>query len=186
MRLPPPLIASMVRGMMRNLEEANVIASDNPRRTLERIEHLIAADLRREDEITEEARLVLMDYQDQIRGADMEYHTLLSKAKAQIAQKKGYLLSRGEEKLSREKQHDLARQIVALFMNDDDIEYFIEERELHPAVARAIEREMRRDAAREEKARRKVMSIKRNIPPGSGEFETLARQFYNEFLDKEG
>lgn len=186
MRLPPPLIESMARGMMRQLEERNVIASDNPRRTIERIEHLIAADLKREDEITEEARILLMDYQDQIRDADMEYHTLLSKAKAQIAKKKGYILSHGEEKLSKEKQYDLSRQMVALFMSDDDVEYFVEESELHPEVARAIEREMHRDSAREEKARRKVMSIKRGIQPGSGEFETLARQFYNEFLDREG
>ncbi len=185
MRLPPPLIENLSRRLIRALIDAHVISSDHPERTIEKVERLITADLSVEDDIMEEARLLLLEHQAQIKDSDLEYHTLIAKAKGQIANKRGYILSSGPGKLSREKQHDLARQVVNLLLRDDDVEYYLQDREFHPAVQKAFEREMARDAQREEKARQKVLNIKRHIPEESSEFHALFQQFYKELLDKE-
>ncbi len=87
-------------------------------------------------------------------------------------------------KLSAEKMNFLAGKLVDLFLNDDDIEYYVSEIDLRRAVVRALSDEMKRDEAREEKARQKVRNIRRGIPENSAEFETLSQQFYREFLDK--
>ncbi len=186
MRLPPPLIETISHGLLRSLVEGGVITTDHLPKTRERVARVITSDLSVEDDIAEEARLLLLDHQAEINNADIQYHLLMAKAKGQIASKRGYLLSRGPDKLSLEKQHDLARLIVELFLRDDDVEYYVEDSELHIAVRRALERELLKDARREERARDKVRNIKRRIPEESQEFHTLFRQFYKELLDREG
>ena len=92
MRLPPPLIDLIARRMVQALIEKGVIASDHPEHTIEKVAHLITGDLKVEDEITEEARQILLQHQDELKGQDMEYHRLLSKVKIELAAKRGYVL----------------------------------------------------------------------------------------------
>src|SRR5512137_2669366 len=103
MRLPPPLIDLVSRRLVMGLIERGVIASDHPEKTVQRVAHLLTEDLRIEDEITEEALRLLLDHQEELKGKDVEYHTLLARAKAQLAQRRRYVLSTGPGKLSREK-----------------------------------------------------------------------------------
>ncbi len=184
MRLPPPLVELIARRMVQALQEKGILSSDHPERTIEKVVHLLTADLKVEDEITEEARQVLLRHQDELKGKDLEYHALIAKAKAQIAARRGYTLSTGPGRLSREKQHDLAHRIFALFLDDPDVEYFVKDDDFRVAVLKALELELARDAAREQKARQKVLSIKRRIPEESPEFHALFQQFYRELLDK--
>jgi hypothetical protein len=184
MRLPPQLIEQIARNLVNALAERGVLVSDHPERTMEKWAHVIAGDLRIEDEVTEEARELLLQHQARLKEADVEYHTLLAKAKAQIAAKRGYVLSTGPGRLSREKIQDLTRQLYEHALKDDDVEYFVKDQELRNAILRALELEMARDAAREEKARQKVRNIKRHIPEDSPEFHALFQQFYRELVDK--
>jgi hypothetical protein len=186
MRLPPPLIELISRRALQSLAARGIITSDHPERTAERVARLISADLSMEDAITEEARLLLAEHQEQIRGMDLEYHQLLARAKGQIAQRRGYLLSTGPGKLSREKLHDLAGKIFDLLLEDTDVEYFVKDQELRNQLLRALETELAKDTAREARARQKVLNIKRRIPEDSPEFHALFQQFYRELLDKEG
>lgn len=184
MRLPPPLIELLARRMVMGLIERGVVASDHPERTIDKVAHLITADLKVEDEITEEARQLLLDHQVELKGQDMEYHALMGRAKGQLAARRGYILSSGPGRLSREKMQDLTTKIYAMFLKDQDIEYFVKDPDLRAATLRALEHEMAHDAAREEKAKEKVRRIRRNIPEESGEFHALFQQFYRELLDK--
>jgi hypothetical protein len=184
LRLPPPLIELVARRLVMGLIERGVIASDRPEKTVAAVAHLLSADLKVEDEITEEARQILLEHQGELKGKDLEYHTLIAKAKAQIAARRKYVLSTGPGKLSREKMQDLTTQVFGLFLQDQDIEYFVKDQDLRNAVLRGLDHEMAHDAAREEKAREKVRRIRRNIPEESGEFHALYQQFYRELLDK--
>jgi|WetSurMetagenome_2_1015567.scaffolds.fasta_scaffold00746_15 hypothetical protein len=184
MRLPPPLIDLVSRRLVLGLIQQGVLSSDHPERTVESVAHLIAGDLKIEDDVTEEARQLLLEHQGELKGKDLEYHSLIAKAKGQIAARRGYVLSTGPGKLSREKIQNLTTQVVALFLKDQDIEYFVKDQDLRNAVLRALEHEMAHDAAREERAREKVRRIRRNIPEESGEFHALFQQFYRELLDK--
>lgn len=93
MRLPPPLIEQIARGLVRSLLEKGLIASDHPDRTREKVARLIAADLKIEDEITEEARQILVGYQGIMRDdEEMEYHRVLARVKGEVAAKRKYVL----------------------------------------------------------------------------------------------
>ncbi len=184
MRLPPPLIELVSRRTVMGLIQNGVIASDHPEKTIDMVAHLVTADLRIEDEITEEARQILLEHQGELKGMDLEYHSLIAKAKGQVASRRGYVLSTGPGKLSREKTQDLTTKVYQCFLKDPDIEYFVKDQDLRNAILRALERELAHDAAREEKAREKVRHIRRNIPEESGEFHALFQQFYRELLDK--
>ena len=185
MRLPPPLIGLLARRLVLGLVTKRTIASDHPEKTIEKVTRLITADLRVEEEITEQARLFLLHRQDEIKGHDVEYHALFAKAKAQLASQRGYTLSSGPGRLSREKVQDLTGQIFDLLLEDRDVEYFVKDPDLRLAVLRGLEHEIARDEARSEKARQKVRNIKRRIPEESPEFHALFMQFYRELLDKE-
>lgn len=184
MRLPPPLIELVARRLVLGLIQQGVLSSDRPERTIEGVAHLIAADLKVEDEVTEEARRILLEHQGELKGKDLEYHALIAKAKGQIAARRGYVLSTGPGKLSREKLQDLTTQVLGLFLKDPDIEYFVKDQDFRNAILRALDHEMAHDAAREERAREKVRRIRRNIPEESGECHALFQQFYRELLDK--
>ena len=134
MRLPPPLVDLLSRRLVMGLIERGIIASDHPETTIQRVAHLLTEDLRVEDEITEEARRLLLDHQEELKGKDVEYHTLLARAKAQLAQRRGYILSTGPGKLSREKLQDATRQILAALLKDPDVEYFVKDEDLRQAI----------------------------------------------------
>jgi hypothetical protein len=185
MRLPPSLISILARRLVHGLITKGTIASDHPERTVEKVARLLTADLTIEDKIAEQARVLLLDRQEEIKGKDLEYHALLAKAKAQLASQQGYVLSSGPGRLSREKIQDFTGQIFELLLRDDDVEYFVKDQDLRLAVLRGLEHELARDEARSEKARQKVRNIKRNIPEESPEFHALFMQFYRELLDKE-
>lgn len=186
MRLPPQLVEGIARQLVRALAEKGVISSDHPERTIEKVARLITADLTTEDAITEEARQLLIGRQEEIRGKDLEYHALLAKTKGQVAAQRGYVLSSGPGRLSREKVQDLTSQILRHLLGDDDVEYFVKDQDLRLAILRGLEHELARDEARSERAKQKVRNIKRHIPEESAEFHTLFQQFYRELLDKEG
>jgi hypothetical protein len=184
MRLPPTLIELLSRNLVMGLIERGILASDRPERTIERTSHLVTSDLMVEDEITEEARQILLDHQGELKGQDVEYHSLMGRAKGQLAARRGYVLSSGPGRLSREKMQDLTSKLFDMFLRDPDVEYFVKDQDLRNAVLRGLEHEMVHDAAREEKAKEKVRRIRRNIPEESGEFHALFQQFYRELLDK--
>ncbi len=92
MRLPPPLIELVARRMVMGLVDKGVISSDHPEKTIDKVARLITADLKIEDEITEEARQILLDHQDELKGQNMEYHRLFSKVKSELAAKRGYVI----------------------------------------------------------------------------------------------
>jgi len=184
MRLPPPLIDLVARGMVHALITRGTLSSDHPHQTVEKVARLIATDLKVEDEVTDAARLILDEHQAELRDGDLEYSRLLTKVKCEVAAKRGYVLGTGPGKLPRDKVQSLAGQLVGLFLADPDVEYFVKETDLRVSVTRALEDEMRRDALREERARQKVRSIKRHIPEDSSEFHTLFLQFYREFVDR--
>lgn len=186
MRLPPTLVDLLGRHAVRQLCQSGLLLSDHPDRTAEKVSKLIAQDLATEDAITDEARLLLARHQEELKGQDVEYHRLLAKVKGELAAQRGYVLSTGPTRLSREKILDLARQILRLILTDDDLDYTGTQENLRVAIQQALEREMGKDELRAQKARQKVLNIKRRIPEDSPEYHALFQQFYRELLEKEG
>lgn len=89
-------------------------------------------------------------------------------------------------KLSREKINFLARQILELLFENDQVEFFVEPNEIRLSVVRSIEEEMKLYDQIDKRAIGKIQSQKKAIEEGSREWEILYRKYYNEEISKLG
>jgi hypothetical protein len=89
-------------------------------------------------------------------------------------------------RLSREKINFLARQILNLLNNNDQVEFLDDTNEIRLVIVKAIEEEMRLYETLDKKAVEKIQSQKKSIEEGSREWEILYRKYYNEELAKLG
>lgn len=186
MRLPPALIEIIAKGVLRTLSSRGTVSSEKPSETAAKIQRLLELDLQRDETISEKAKSLLQSRHGEIESSrDIDYRSLLGRARNELAAKEGFVPWGGAEKISSDKVRQLAREILELLKGDDSVEYFTGAENLKREVALALEKEKARDNERMARATAKVRSIKRNIPEGSSEFVTLAEQFYREFLEKE-
>ncbi|MFC2163885.1 DUF507 family protein [Acidobacteriota bacterium] len=89
-------------------------------------------------------------------------------------------------RLSREKINFLARQILDLMFENDDIEFLDESNEIRLTVVKSIEEEMKLYELIDKKAIEKIESQKKAIKEGSREWEILYRKYYNDEIAKLG
>jgi hypothetical protein len=89
-------------------------------------------------------------------------------------------------KLSREKINFLARQILKLLFENEQVEFLVESNEIRLSVVRSIEEEMKLYDQIDKKAVEKIQSQKKAIEEGSREWEILYRKYYNEEISKLG
>ena len=87
-------------------------------------------------------------------------------------------------RLSREKINFLARQILNLMFDNDDIEFLDESNEIRLTVVKSIEEEMKLYDMIDKKAVEKIESQKKAIKEGSREWEILYRKYYNDEIAK--
>lgn len=186
MRLPPVLVSIIAKGIFRTLTARGAISSDKPAETVSKLERLLALDLQKDEDIAERAKSMLESRYGEIKAVkDVDYRSLLGKAKKELAAREGFVPWGGTEKIPPEKVLQLSREVLAFFRADGDLEYFLPAENLRKEIALAFEKEKARDEERMRRAALKVSSIRRNIPEDSSEFVTLKEQFYREFLEKE-
>jgi hypothetical protein len=89
-------------------------------------------------------------------------------------------------RLSREKINFLARQILNLMFENDEIEFLDESNEIRLTVVKSIEEEMKLYDLIDKKAIEKIESQKKAIKEGSREWEILYRKYYNDEISKLG
>ncbi len=89
-------------------------------------------------------------------------------------------------KLSREKINFLARQILNLLFENEQVEFLVEPNEIRLSVVRSIEEEMKLYDQIDKRAVQKIQSQKKAIEEGSREWEILYRKYYNEEISKLG
>jgi len=89
-------------------------------------------------------------------------------------------------KLSREKINFLARQILKLLFENEQVEFLVEPNEIRLSVVRSIEEEMKLYDQIDKRSVEKIQSQKKAIEEGSREWEILYRKYYNEEISKLG
>jgi len=87
-------------------------------------------------------------------------------------------------RLSREKINFLARQILNLLFDNDEIEFLDESNEIRLTVVKSIEEEMKLYDMINKRAIEKIESQKKPIKEGSREWEILYRKYYNDEIAK--
>ena len=89
-------------------------------------------------------------------------------------------------KLSREKINFLARQILKMLFENEQVEFLVEPNEIRLSVVRSIEEEMKLYDQIDKRTIEKIQSQKKAIEEGSREWEILYRKYYNEEISKLG
>jgi hypothetical protein len=92
MRLKPEKIEDLAAKVLQGLKENPDVLLRGKEADIQReVKSVITMDLRREDEIEEEAREILQQYMKRIYRDDISFTELLRKAKKQIGREKGLI-----------------------------------------------------------------------------------------------
>jgi hypothetical protein len=89
-------------------------------------------------------------------------------------------------KLSREKMVQLSHLVVDALDKEPSFEFLADANEVRLRVFAIIQEEVKWEAVVDALARRKITSMRRDVPEGSEEWEVLYRQFYREEMEKRG
>jgi hypothetical protein len=87
--------------------------------------------------------------------------------------------------LSEERQTHFAHVIVDGIWNDDLVDYTDDDMALR-AAKKAIVQFVVQEGDVDERVRQKLLTLKRGIPEGSMEWETMYRKYYEEEMKKGG
>jgi hypothetical protein len=92
MLLNRDLVGYMAAETLKKLIEAEMVEVKTPETVVPRIRHAMLEELGVEDRISEEARQILIQYQDQMRNSGITYQDMFKKVKAQLARDRKLVL----------------------------------------------------------------------------------------------
>ncbi|MBI4473222.1 MAG: DUF507 family protein [Acidobacteria bacterium] len=83
-------------------------------------------------------------------------------------------------RLTREKVNVISHQIAEKLASIDEVEFIEDRNTIRLAVFDILSKWLKKEEEVDKAARNKIISQKRDIPEGSGEWEILYRKYYDE------
>jgi len=83
-------------------------------------------------------------------------------------------------RLTREKVNVISHQIAEKLASIDEVEFIEDRNTIRLAVFDILNKWLKKEEEVDRAARNKIISQKRDIPEGSGEWEILYRKYYDE------
>jgi hypothetical protein len=190
MLLPREFIAYLSRQLVNQLAQ-NVMDAPNAAATAERIAAIIEDDLAVEDRLNDEVRDLLDQYADYMRNEGVSYQEMFRRIKNQLIQQRKIIRASGREtgdgmKLSRDKVIDLSHKIVAALRKQRDVRVKKAENDARLEVVRILTEILKLEDKVDREARKKIRTIKRDIPEGGEEWDLLLKRYYAEELKRLG
>jgi hypothetical protein len=163
----------------------------NPAATTEMISKIIEDDLAVEDKLNDEVRDLLDQYADYMRQEKLSYQEMFRRIKNQLIQQRKVIRAAGRDtgdsmKLSRDKITDLSHKIVAALKKQRDVRVKKDQNEVRLEVVKGFTEILLVEDRVDRDARRKVQTIKRDIPEGGEEWDVLHKRFYAEEMKRLG
>lgn len=190
MLLPREFIAYLSRQLVNQLTKT-VMDAPNAAATAEMIAGIIEDDLAVEDRLNDEVRDLLDQYSDYMRSEGVSYQEMFRRIKNQLIQQRKVIRASGRDtgdgmKLSRDKVIDLSHKIVSALRKQRDVRVKKAENDARLEVVRIITDVLKIEDKVDREARRKIRTIKRDIPEGGEEWEVLHKRYYAEELKRLG
>ncbi len=190
MLLAREFITYLSRQLVTRLSQ-QMIDAPNQAGTIEAVAKIIEDDLAIEDKLNDEVRDLLDQYSDYMRQEKLSYQEMFRKIKNQLIQKKKVIRASGRDtgdsmKLSRDKITDLSHQIVAALKKQRDVRVKKDPNEVRLEVVRGFTEILQLEDKVDREARKKVQTIKRDIPEGGEEWDVLHKRFYAEEMKRLG
>jgi hypothetical protein len=92
MKLTEGQIGMMATRIVKHLVQADLIVTAEEENVIERIQKAIHGDLLLEDKLNEEVRELLMQYAEEMRKNDIQYHEMFKIIKAKLAKERKLIL----------------------------------------------------------------------------------------------
>ncbi|MFQ5431099.1 MAG: DUF507 family protein [Nitrospinota bacterium] len=83
-------------------------------------------------------------------------------------------------KLTREKINQLSKVILKALLEDDRVEYFVEENDLRLGIVKVLTEELQREEDIDAAVRKTINSYGRDIREGTNEWDLLYQRHYQE------
>ncbi len=87
-------------------------------------------------------------------------------------------------KLTREKINQLSQVILKALLNDDRVEYFVDENDLRLEVVKALTDELQKEDEMDAAVRKTISSYGRDIREGTSEWDIVYQRHYQEEMKK--
>lgn len=86
------LVTYMAADIVKKLAEGELIEVKNTAAVTQRVRHAMVEEITIEDRISEEARQILIEHQEQMRNSGISYQDMFKKVKAQLARDRKLVL----------------------------------------------------------------------------------------------
>jgi uncharacterized protein len=190
MLLAKEFVTYLSRELIRKLTPATIETPD-PEAAAQLIDQVITEELQVEDRINEEVRQILDQYSDYMRREGISYSEMFRRAKRQLLAQRKVVRASGrdtgdEMKLSRDKVIEISHKLVNSFRLAREVRLKKKPNDVRLELVREMSNVLRIEDKVDRAARQKVLSMKRDIPEGSEEWDLLRKRYYAEELKKFG
>lgn len=190
MLLAREYISYLSRQLVNRLSQ-QIIDTQNAGATAEVIAQIIDDDLAVEDKLNDEVRDLLDQYADYMRQESVSYQDMFRRIKNQLIQQRKVIRASGRDsgdamKLSRDKVTDLSHKIIAGLRKQRDVRIKRDQNEARLEIVKGLTEMLQLEDKVDREARKKVRTIKRDIPEGGEEWDLLHKRYYAEEMKRLG
>jgi hypothetical protein len=170
---------------------AGLVEITDPVSAKEVINEVILDELSVEDQLNDEVREILAQYNEYMRREQVSFSDMFRKVKNQLIAERKIIRASGRDtgdgmKLSRDKITDISHKILNAMRKGRDFRLKRPENDIRLNIVKTFSALLLAEDKIDKAARDKVRSQKREILEGSEEFELLQRRYYAEEMKKIG
>ena len=190
MAIPREFLSHLAAEMAKRLEKSGKIKFPDQAAAAARVQQVFQDDAAREDQLNQEVRDYLAKYNEQMRRDSISYQEMYQMVKRELMKKHKMIHAGGRDrdggKLSHDKIIELSHALVKNLATLPQTEFVQEKNDVRLEIVGEMQALLREEAAVDRAARQKIVSQKKEITEGSGEWDILFRKYYSEEMRKLG
>jgi hypothetical protein len=190
MLLAPEFINYLSRQLIAKLH-AGWLECGNLEAAAVQIAQVIEDDLRAEDDLNEDVRDILEQYEETMRRDGVSYMEMFKKIKRKLILERKIVMASGRDsgdkmRLSRDKILDLSHKVIVELKRSRDVRIRRDPNDVRLEIVKQITEILQLEDRAETASRNKIRTLKRVVMEGTEEWDILHRRYYAEELKRYG
>jgi len=170
---------------------AGLVEVTNPAGARDAVTQVILDELSVEDQLNDEVREILSQYNEYMRREQVSYSDMFRKVKNQLITERKIVRASGRDsgdgmKLSRDKITDISHKVLTAMRKGRDFRLKKAENDIRLNIVKTFTELLSAEDKIDKAARQKIRTQKREILEGSEEFDLLHRRYYAEEMKRIG
>lgn len=155
------------------------------------VSQVIEEDLRAEDDLNEDVRDILEQYEETMRRDGVSYMEMFKRIKRKLILERKIVTASGRDsgdkmRLSRDKILHLSHKVIAELRRSRDVRVRRDPNDVRLEIVKQITEVLQLEDRAETAARNKIRTLKRVVQEGTEEWTILHRRYYAEELKRYG